>query len=652
MKLVYTILLFLSFQSNATIYYVSNAGSDVANGTSTGTSWQTISKVNSSTFAAGDQILFKKGDIWNERLNPPSSGSSGNVITFGAYGTGVKPIITGLQTQTGFTNVGNIWTATATNSVKKLNTVLISGVMRAKGRYPNYGYLTYTSHSGQNQITGSLTGTPNYTGGEAVVRVYHWIIDVCTITSQSGGTLNLTPNLTYEPFNNYGYFIQNIASVLDTTGEWCYDSATKVLKVYSSVSPIVQISTIDTLVYLRNKNYITFDGISFTGANKTVFQMDTARSITIQNCAINYSGNTGISAKKSPHAIIQNDSIKNTWNNAIYMRQVDPYTPSENVCDSSTIEGNYILNTGTKSGMGVSNNGQYNGININGFNLIIKNNRVDSTGYNGITWQGANALIYRNYVSNFCLVKTEGGGIYTVIGAYLPDSYSNDGIIRGNIIVNGEDYGVNGTPDTDETAAGIFLDNQAEHLTLDSNTISNCMFAGIVFNDARTILYTDNTILNNIGNCINGTPLGLSRETQKRNVFYSTNNSLSLYYLSGDAVVPTNQIDSNFYVRPINEDSIIQRTNQYYSLASWQIARGYDIHSHGVPAGITSAAPLFYFNPTNSDSTISLAGTFIDAKGVQHINSITLSPYKSTILFTSSIQNRVTGRVGNLNFTQ
>jgi hypothetical protein len=35
--------------------------------------------------------LFRRGDVWNESLIPASSGSSGNPITFDAYGSGAKP---------------------------------------------------------------------------------------------------------------------------------------------------------------------------------------------------------------------------------------------------------------------------------------------------------------------------------------------------------------------------------------------------------------------------------------------------------------------------------------------------------------------------------------------------------------------------------
>src|ERR1039458_6877603 len=85
------ILILLGQPLWATTYYVANAGSDSNNGTSSGTPWRTIAKVNGSSFSAGDSFLFNKGDTWREQLNPPSSGSVGNVITTGAYGPGAAP---------------------------------------------------------------------------------------------------------------------------------------------------------------------------------------------------------------------------------------------------------------------------------------------------------------------------------------------------------------------------------------------------------------------------------------------------------------------------------------------------------------------------------------------------------------------------------
>jgi hypothetical protein len=97
----------------ATTYYVDNCvtvGNDRNNGTSASTPWLTVNKVNTSKLNPGDSILLESTCTWREQLTPPSSGSSGNPITFGSYGTGALPIISGSALLTSWTNTsGNVW---------------------------------------------------------------------------------------------------------------------------------------------------------------------------------------------------------------------------------------------------------------------------------------------------------------------------------------------------------------------------------------------------------------------------------------------------------------------------------------------------------------------------------------------------------------
>jgi hypothetical protein len=97
----------LAFGAAPATYYVDcNANGDAGAGTGTGAAvaWKTVNKVNTSTFNAGDQILFNKGCTWREQLTVPSSGSAGSPITFGAYGNGESPIITGADIVSSFTS--------------------------------------------------------------------------------------------------------------------------------------------------------------------------------------------------------------------------------------------------------------------------------------------------------------------------------------------------------------------------------------------------------------------------------------------------------------------------------------------------------------------------------------------------------------------
>ena len=79
----------------ATYYVDSVAGVDANNGTSLGTPWKSLTKVNAIDFLPGDQVLFKKGSSWTGTLTPKGNGSSSAQLVFDAYGTGAAPLING-----------------------------------------------------------------------------------------------------------------------------------------------------------------------------------------------------------------------------------------------------------------------------------------------------------------------------------------------------------------------------------------------------------------------------------------------------------------------------------------------------------------------------------------------------------------------------
>ena len=76
----------------AATYYVSNGGSDANSGTSPAAAWQTIAHVNTTTRVPGDTVLFNGGQTFTGELDSAVAGTSGNVITYGSYGTGTATI--------------------------------------------------------------------------------------------------------------------------------------------------------------------------------------------------------------------------------------------------------------------------------------------------------------------------------------------------------------------------------------------------------------------------------------------------------------------------------------------------------------------------------------------------------------------------------
>jgi parallel beta-helix repeat protein len=104
---------------NASTYYVDQVtGNNNNSGLSESSAWKTITKVNSFAFQPGDNILFRSGQLWREKIYFTKSGTSASRITFGAYGAGEKPIISGADLVTGFTQYsGNVWSKSVTITV-------------------------------------------------------------------------------------------------------------------------------------------------------------------------------------------------------------------------------------------------------------------------------------------------------------------------------------------------------------------------------------------------------------------------------------------------------------------------------------------------------------------------------------------------------
>ena len=76
-----------------TIYIDGAAGKDANTGLSETQPWKSLDKVNATTFAPGDRILFKAGATYNGQLHPLGSGNAQSPIVIDRFGEGDKPLI-------------------------------------------------------------------------------------------------------------------------------------------------------------------------------------------------------------------------------------------------------------------------------------------------------------------------------------------------------------------------------------------------------------------------------------------------------------------------------------------------------------------------------------------------------------------------------
>jgi len=124
------------------VFYIAPDGDDDPqnSGQDQGAPWQSIDRVNLELLSGGNKtFLFKRGEEYRGAINIPFGV---NNISFGAYGTGARPVIKNSKVVTSAWSPpnGNIYKASVaipTNS--KMVRLYNDGDLRTYARHPNSG---------------------------------------------------------------------------------------------------------------------------------------------------------------------------------------------------------------------------------------------------------------------------------------------------------------------------------------------------------------------------------------------------------------------------------------------------------------------------------------------------------------------------------
>ncbi|GAB3641888.1 hypothetical protein GCM10027423_25240 [Spirosoma arcticum] len=522
------------------------------------------------------------------------SGTATNPIVVDAYGTGAKPIIAGSVGVSGWTSVGNgRWQATCAECGPVVTSLYANSISQPLGRYPNpsepnRGYLTVQSHVGKTKLVSQQSLSSTFVGGEVVVRSNYFIIDRALITQQSSNTLTLSNSSVYDLTDNFGYFIQNHPNTLDSQGEWYYDPANKRITLYDNqADPNNRVIT--ATVNGRGITAIARAGISVNNIEiiETLnigMYFENCSDITVKNCNVINSGENGVQFSGSGSNILfENNFISRTNNNAF---QIDTY-------NNFTFRTNRIHRTALEPGRGKSGDAQYNGlIAYSLISTLIENNSIDSTGYCALIFPKSNAVVRRNLLSNFCMTKNDGGGLYITNNAQ--ESMTNVQLVE-NIISDG--LGVaEGTPDGFLGANGIYLDNCVQNMTVRANTTFRCTGAGIYLHDVTNVIAEENTSFDNTYTQYAldyTTPCPSTNNTTRNNVFVAKSPAqyAAIYDSYTTNLATFGTFSNNVYARPVDD---VQTLRLSYpppngtlfdpqSLTEWQTRYGKDLDSRRSP---------------------------------------------------------------------
>lgn len=370
-KILITLGLFLSLSLFAQTNYYLDAtnGDDGAAGT-IGAPWQTISKINSSSFSGGDTIFFKRGERWFETLTVPSSGTTGSPIVHSAYGTGENPLFYSGS------NVGS-WS-----------------LDHAKGE----GGIWVADRGQYVADWGDDGGYHFYTGTDTINGLY----------AESFDTTNLTQEFEYAWINPG-------------------DPANGELYIYSPSDPNILYDSIirDSLsnaILLNNKEHLVFENLSFLHYRVTAFR-DTYPATTqldgleIKNCYIGFMGMPNSAFSVGMSVWHSNMYLHNNFITAMGRRglSINMDGSSTIFMDSVYIYDNYFSRGFHTTGTDIALAGAATFTDIFVYNNIIDDSQNDYTLYDGsvgLYTEGNGTGYFSNYyVYNNVIIENSGIGI-------------------------------------------------------------------------------------------------------------------------------------------------------------------------------------------------------------------------------------------------
>ncbi len=626
---------------NRIAYYVSNTGSDNNSGISKMAPLLTISKVNKLVLAPGDAVLFDSQSSWNETLTIPSSGTSSNPITFGAYGpTNSKPKIYGSEIITGWTpHTGSIWKATVAANITQL---FVNGVRQKLARLTNTGYSNIASVASQTVFTANVSGAIDYAGASVMLRPENYFSEMRTVQSSVGSTITLASAVSGGATIavNEGALFMNKLEFLNSAGEWYYDTVAKIVYLWtpngdSPANYEVRGSNTNTGVIGTAKNFVTIQDLEILQQKSIGISVsNNSNDITIQNCTIDGQESYGIYSLSGTHWLVNRNTITNQNGYGIYAN-----------ITASTISNNSVLNIGLFDSLGLLGTTVNNGGNAMEISGVVNNgntieyNRIENINYNGIFFRGT-STVKNNFIKNCCLSKADGGAIYTGSSG----APTTQGSVVEYNIVDGVVGSVQGFTFDRPYGFGIYIDEGSVINTVRFNSITNCSDAGIFLHRPNSHTVNNNTSFGNrYGLMYSNVPTGTSNFYDNIVITNSSTNDYEPRQLAVYAKTTGVILNNNKYVNGFPNDAVFRIIDgTYKDFAGWRLATDESPTSAYIGNDLISGeTQKMFYNITRSPKVFFVNG----ATNVRNVvtqavvsGSFILEPFESVVLKGVNLQ--------------
>lgn len=381
------------------------------------------------------------------------------------------------------------------------NTVLatfVDGLQVRRAHHPNFGQLGDVSSpyaamasAGAKTIV-DTTGLPlpagaSLTAGLGVtMRSMNWAIEERRVASVIGRRLSLDLPSDYSLDSGKGYFLTGALWMLDSPGEWFYDSTDSTLYVWMPDGALpgdrVAISSLPMGVDATGKANLNLRNIDVRRV-ATGVGMAWSRSVSLGGVGIYDVFDYGINAIDCSQCLVQASSVTRSGLDAI----IAPGSLAVNftVVDSTI---SYSAFSDRKDGWRTLPRPAKAAVQVLGASPSVLRNTIIGTANLGVN-VGVNATVADNYISRTCMMVNDCGAIYA-------NYRGNAATITGNIIetVVGNLTGLPGSPQAQ--TVGIYLDDHNADSIVSDNVVTGAEY-GIQLHNARLAKVSRNVLVGN-----------------------------------------------------------------------------------------------------------------------------------------------------------
>ena len=644
-------ILFFSYYSRGTNYYISNEGYDKNDGKSPATPWKTIDQYNNSRalILPGDSILFKRGDKFIGKILH-KSGSLGKSVVYAGYGTGAKPVITGAEPLLNWTSKGyDVYTMTST---KLYTHLFVNKKQITIARFPNKLYTPIASLSKYTIInnTINITGV-NWKGATFHYRRQNDWIMKGVVTSHSGTSLTVDSSIS-ELTVDHGFYLDNHLAALDIAYEWFQDKATKLItiKLPAGVLPsslAIEGSYIDNGLDLNwSGQYVVAKGLEFRNFTYIAISGPQVKGIQILSC--DFYGNNVHDIRldgSNPHPttdnIIDGNNFYDCNNTSLLINNGGNIRVTNN-----KVKRNSLI-PGYEWPRLIEGNGMY----LNMRNGYVGYNIIDSIGYSCMNISGDGNLIERNILSNHGLSKNDNGFIQ------FWGEYTHHNTIKENICFNG--FGnTDGMPYEEKgnfSSNGIYFDDFCHDITIIGNTVYNSN-NGIFIQSCQNMIVRDNITFDCKGNGLSiheknpfetfpeqskGWIRDVKNITVRNNILFAIESSQNSYRVASSECPSSYDFgtsDSNYVINPYTHVTFCSQfracntwpVDPIYTLKTWQEYSKHELSSK-------------VYKNIRSEYTCKLNGTELTTNGNFDQNVTNWSTYQTGVTATWVAQGGFNG---------